>query len=109
MATSPFSYVWLLPLLERPRQDVEGDVQAALDSLPLKQPLEASHVSLREVIATAFGGSDYWARLAADWLESGFPLDAELVAQIDAGVNSEQWEQNTRHRLYRLARRSGRR
>ncbi len=109
MATSQFSYVWLLPLLERPRQDVEADVQSALNSLPLKQPLDPSHVSLRELIATAFSGSDYWARLAADWVESGFPLDAELVAQIDAGVSSKQWEQNTRHRLYRLARRSGRR
>ena len=109
MATSQFSYVWLLPLLERPRQDVEADVQAALDSLPLKQPLTASDVSLREVVATAVSGSDYWARLAVDWLESGFPLDAELVAQIDAGVSSKQWEQNTRHRLYRLARRFGRR
>jgi hypothetical protein len=63
---------------------------------------------LGEVIATAFSGSGYWARLAADWLESGFPLGAELVEQIDAGVGSKQWEQNTRHRLRRLARRSGR-
>jgi hypothetical protein len=38
MATSQFTYVWLLPLLERPRQDVEGDMQAALDALPLKEP-----------------------------------------------------------------------
>ena len=109
MTTSRFSYVWLLPLLERPRQDVEADVQSALNSLPLKETLDASQVSLREVIATAIGGSDYWARLAADWIESGFPLDAELVAQIDAGVSSKQWEQNTRHRLYRLARQFGRR
>ena len=109
MGTSQFNYVWLLPLLERSRQDVEADVQAALNLLQLKQPLKASDVSLREVIATALSGSDYWARLATQWLESDFPLDAELVVQIDAGVSSKQWEQNTRHSLYRLARRFGRR
>jgi hypothetical protein len=108
MGATRFNYVWLTPLLERPRHDVEADVQAALDSLALKEPVDASQVSLREVIAAALAGSDYWARLAADWLESGFPLDAALVQQIDAAVSSKQWEQHTRHRLYRLARRIGR-
>lgn len=107
MTPTDFSYVWLLPLLERPRHAVEADLQAALDSLPLKQRIHSVDVSLRGLIAAALDGSDYWARLAADWLDAGFPLDAALVAQVNAGIAAKRWEQHTRHRLYRLARRSG--
>jgi hypothetical protein len=105
MATTRFSYVWLLPLLERPRHGVEADLQAALHALAFEQRVDASEVSLREVISTALNGSDYWARRAADWLEDGFPLDAALVEQIDSTVKSNRWEQSTLHRLWRLARR----
>lgn len=100
-----FNYVWLLPLLERSRQDIEADIQAALVSLPAEPLRDASDISLREVMAAALSGSDYWAGLAANWFEEGFPLDAALVEQIDSGVRSKQWKQSTSHRLYRLARR----
>jgi hypothetical protein len=66
-------------LLERSTHDVEADVQTPIDSLPLKEPVNTSDVSMREVIAAALAGSDYWARLAANWLESGFRVESRAI------------------------------
>jgi hypothetical protein len=46
--------------------------------------------------------SDYWATLAVDWLEKGFPIDEKIVEAINLMTKSKWASQKTRHRAFRL-------
>ena len=47
--------------------------------------------------------TEHWAGLAVAWVEQGAPLDAELVAALDA-VASKPFSQGIRHSAFALAR-----
>jgi hypothetical protein len=92
----------LLPLLERPyavrraelrlgAQRVGQDVDALVDSLPLRALLETALLV----------GSDYWASLALDWLESAddLRLPREALGQFLA---ERRRAQKLRHRAKSL-------
>lgn len=59
---------------------------------------------LRDIALAALrSGSDYWAGLAVNWLESGLPFDAVLRDSADSLPVT--MSQSTRHRAFRVARR----
>ncbi|KTC35125.1 hypothetical protein AO265_34345 [Pseudomonas sp. ABAC61] len=103
--TRAFSYVWLLPLLERPCATVMANLAEAVAELGIEAPLP-DPLSLREVLLSALcSGSPYWPQCASRWLEQGFPLDPELCQTLLEQVRAKAFEQSTGHRLGALARR----
>lgn len=103
--TREFSYVWLLPLLERPWARVMADLPGAVAELKIDAPLPEP-LSLRELLLTALGsGSPYWPRCAAQWLEQGFPLDHGLCTRLLELVHGKAFEQSVGQRLGSLAKR----
>ncbi|NBF10812.1 hypothetical protein [Pseudomonas sp. Fl4BN1] len=103
--TQPFSYVWLLPLLERPHESVTADLDNAIAALNIAPPLPEP-IALREVLLTALGSdSEYWSRCAARWLEQGFPLDADLCESVLLYASRKMFSQPIRHTLVRLVKR----
>lgn len=105
--TQPFSYVWLLPLLEQPYQAVVSSQERYLAGLvnrieaPVPEP-----IALRELLLTALeSDSAYWAQCATRWLEDGFPLDPALRDTLLRLASQKKLAQSVRHRLVILARR----
>ncbi|KAB8189510.1 hypothetical protein FH608_038570 [Nonomuraea phyllanthi] len=91
-----FSRLWLLPLLERPREEVE---RRAREALGPGDP-DLAEV-LQVVIQCALAGpSEYWISLALPWIiadEVG--LFAELLREIAVGRSRVQATQHTAKRL----------
>ncbi|MFK8399676.1 hypothetical protein M2D07_014310 [Pseudomonas sp. BGr12] len=97
-----FSYVWLLPLLEKPFEAAAIDLPEAARSLQEKHTLPAK-VELQRLVLTALTShSDYWRGLALQWLESGFPFDSELKELLALCAENKALPQSHRHRARRL-------
>jgi len=103
--TLSFSYVWLLPLLEKPYESVKLDLSAALSALEIKRSLPAE-ISLREVLVTALeSDSQYWSQLAIKWLDEGFPVDHNLSELLLQCSSRKTLSQSVRHKAFAFARR----
>jgi len=103
-----FSYVWLLPLLEKPFEVAERDLPDAASTLRKKYTLPAE-IALQPLVVTALTShSEYWAGLALRWLEDGFPLDLELTQLLAHCAENRILPQSHRHRARKLAYLAGR-
>src|SRR5450830_153879 len=103
--TLRFSYVWLLPLLEKPYQSVKLDLSAALSALEIKRPLPVE-ISLHELLVTALeSDSEYWPQLAIKWLDEGFPVDHNLSELLLQCSSRKTLSQSIRHAAFGFARR----
>ncbi|MGN2409359.1 hypothetical protein ACTACD_26745 [Pseudomonas syringae] len=97
-----FSYVWLLPLLEKPFETAALDLPDAVGALSEKYTLPAG-IALQPLVMTALTShSEYWSWLALKWLEDGFPLDVELTAVLARCTEDKTLSQSRRHRARRL-------
>ncbi|WP_339505094.1 hypothetical protein [Pseudomonas sp. RL_105y_Pfl2_101] len=97
-----FSYVWLLPLLEKPVETAALDLPDAIRALREKYTLPAD-IALQPLVVTALRShSEYWSGLALKWLEDGFPLDVELTALLAHCTEDKTLSQSRRHRVRRL-------
>ena len=98
-----FSYVCLLPLLEKPFETAALDLPDAVRTLSKKYRL-TTEVTLQPLVVTALAShSEYWAGLALQWLEDGFPLDLELTVLLAHCSENQTLSQAHRHRARRLA------
>ncbi|WP_246226477.1 hypothetical protein [Pseudomonas atagonensis] len=103
--TLRFSYVWLLPLLEKPYDAVKLDLPAAIAALKIKSALPVD-ISLRQLLVTALeSDSEYWSGLAIKWLDDGFPIDHNLSALLLQCASRKVLSQSARHKAFSLARR----
>ncbi|WP_226501845.1 hypothetical protein [Pseudomonas sp. MWU16-30322] len=101
--SNEFSYVWLLPLLEKPFEAAAIDLPDSVKILQKKHTLPAQ-ISLQQLVLTALAShSEYWAGLALQWLEDGFPLDFELTEMLAFCAENKALPQSHRHRARRLA------
>ncbi|NWD45373.1 hypothetical protein [Pseudomonas yamanorum] len=97
-----FSYVWLLPLLEKPLETAALDFPDAVRALGEKHTLPAD-IALQPLVITALTSHpEYWPGLALKWLEDGFPMDVELTAVLAHCVEDKTLSQSDRHRARRL-------
>ncbi|TLP60053.1 MULTISPECIES: hypothetical protein [Pseudomonas] len=98
-----FTYVWLLPLLEKPLEEAAQQLPHAVKALSEKCTLPAN-IALQPLVVTALTShSDYWAGLALKWLEDGFPMDPELITLLTHGAEDRTLSQSRRHRARKLA------
>lgn len=98
-----FSYVWLLPLLEKPLKTATLELPDAIKALNEKYSLPAD-IALQPLVITALSShSEYWSGLALKWLEEGFPIDVELTALLAQCATDKSLSQSRRHRARRLA------
>ncbi|TWC06432.1 MULTISPECIES: hypothetical protein [unclassified Pseudomonas] len=98
-----FSYVWLLPLLEKPFEVAALDLPDAVKTLGIKYTLP-TEIALQPLVVTALAShSKYWAGLALRWLEEGFPLDLELSQLLAHCAENRALPQSHRHRACKLA------
>ncbi|TVT85882.1 hypothetical protein [Pseudomonas sp. H3(2019)] len=97
-----FSYVWLLPLLEKPFETAALDLPDAVRALSKKYTLPADIVLQPLVITALTSHSEYWSGLALKWLEDGFPIDVELTALLAHCAEDKMLSQSRRHRARRL-------
>jgi len=88
--------LWLLPLLERPPDEVAPAIAAA--DAGAEAGTELVPALLRYALASA---SRRWPALALGWLEAGYPV-AELVDALGELKDSPQQTQPIRHRALRL-------
>ena len=49
--------------------------------------------------------SDYWAKLAVDWLEQGIPVGEKIVEPLKLMIDSKWASQKTRQSAFRLVKR----
>ncbi|MFK3602424.1 MAG: hypothetical protein WBM22_26025 [Pseudomonas fluorescens] len=97
-----FSYVWLLPLLEKPFETAALDLHDAVRALSKKYMLPAD-IALQPLVITALmSHSEYWSGLALKWLEDGFPIDIPLNALLAHCAEDKTLSQSRRHRARRL-------
>ncbi|MGY3295631.1 hypothetical protein ACVWY1_000049 [Pseudomonas sp. TE6288] len=97
-----FTYVWLLPLLEKPLEQAAQQLPRALKALGEKYILPAD-ITLHPLVVTALmSHSDYWAGLALKWLEDGFPMDPELTTLLTHSAEDRTLSQSRRHKARRL-------
>ncbi|MER6951395.1 hypothetical protein ABT294_46010 [Nonomuraea sp. NPDC000554] len=100
---TPFakSRLWLLPLLERPRDEVERQARQALgpDDPDIAEALQA-------VIQRGIAGpSEYWVSRALAWMIADeVELFAELLKEIAVG---RRWSQAVQHTAKRLLKQNG--
>lgn len=105
MMSNEFSYVWLFPLLEKPFEAAAIELPDAVRILQKKYTLPAE-ISLQPLVLTALvSHSEYWAGLALQWLEDGFPLDFELTETLAFCAENKAIPQSLRHKARRLAHR----
>ena len=97
-----FSYVWLLPLLEKPFETAALDLPDAVRALSKKYTLPAD-IALQPLVITALTShSEYWSGLALKWLEDGFPVDIALTELLAHCAEDKTLSQSRRHRARRL-------
>jgi hypothetical protein len=88
--------LWLLPLLQKPQDVVIEAISGA----------DADDKLLPAVLGYALGcWSDYWAGLALEWLEAGYP-STELRDALQALKNATRQPQPVRHRALGLWRKA---
>ena len=91
----------LLPLLEHSHSGAESELRAFLPQLQPPIQYSASEILRRLVLFALQPASEYWATLAAGWLDDGFPCDAAICSSAVALPTSIS--QHTRHRAFRAA------
>lgn len=97
-----FTYVWLLPLLEKPEREAAQELTRSVKILGEKYTLP-SNIALQPLVVTALTShSDYWSGLALTWLEDGFPLDPELTTLLAHSAENRTLSQSRRHRARKL-------
>ncbi len=98
-----FTYVWLLPLLEKPLEEGAQELPGAIKALGERCTLPAD-IALQPLVVTALTShSDYWSGLALKWLEDGFPMDPELTTLLVQSTEDRTLSQSQRHRARKLA------
>lgn len=98
-----FTYVWLLPLLEKPLGQGTQELPRAIKALGEKCILPGD-IALQPLVVTALTShSDYWSGLALKWLEDGFPMDPELKTLLIQSSEDRTLSQSRRHRARKLA------
>ncbi len=98
-----FTYVWLLPLLEKPLGEGAQELPRAIKALGEKCILPGD-IALQPLVVTALTShSDYWSGLALKWLEDGFPMDPELTTLLIQSSEDRTLSQSRRHRARKLA------
>lgn len=103
--TLSFSYVWLLPLLEKPYEAVKLDLPVAVSALEIKGSLPAE-ISLHQLLVTALeSDSEYWSRLAIKWLDEGFPVNHDLSELLLQCSSRKTLSQSIRHKAFSFTRR----
>lgn len=96
------SYVWLLPLLEKPFETAALDLPDAASALSKKYTLPAD-IALHPLVITALTShSEYWSGLALKWLEDGFPVDIALTELLAHCAEDKTRSQSCRHRARRI-------
>jgi hypothetical protein len=94
----------LLPLLERPYQEVAEDAANAIASLDIPGVLPDT-TCLRDVVITALeSGMDYWASLAIAWLDADYPVDEATAGTLNSVASAKWASQRTRQAALRIAR-----
>lgn len=84
--------VALLPLLERRYTDL------------LMKKLESQCIDSSTLVQFAVAEeSDYWRGLALEWLDDGFPVDAELALCLETLGQSKTGTQQHRHKAFTFA------
>jgi hypothetical protein len=79
----------LLVNLESPYKDFDGSEEIA-----------------REVVLAALRWpTEYWARLAIEWLAQGAPIDTKVVEALDEVAQHVGFSQSVRHKAFATARR----
>ncbi|WP_416362956.1 hypothetical protein [Pseudomonas sp. NFX183] len=97
-----FSYVWLLPLLEKPFEMAVLDLPDAVSVLSKKYTLPTD-IALQPLVITALTShSEYWSGLALKWLEDGFPVDIAMTALLAHCAEDKTLSQSHRQRARRL-------
>lgn len=97
-----FSYVWLLPLLEKPFETAALDLPDAASALSKKYTIPAD-IALQPLVITALTShSEYWSGLAFKWLEDGFPVDIALTELLTHCAEDKTLSQSCRHRARRI-------
>ncbi|WPN25366.1 hypothetical protein [Pseudomonas marginalis] len=96
------SYVWLLPLLEKPFETAALDLPDTASALSKKYTLPAD-IALQPLVITALTShSEYWSGLALKWLEDGFPVDIALTELLAHCAEDKTRSQSCRHRARRI-------
>lgn len=91
------SHMVLLPILEYPYPAVLEELQ---------EEGAISGELLAEVVYYSLDfPSRHWALLAANWVESGFPLSQEICDKMLAVSGNKAESQKLRHKCFALARR----
>lgn len=97
-----FSYVCVLPLLEKPFEIAALDLPNIASTLGKRYTLPAD-LALQPLVITALAShSEYWSDLALKWLEDGFPIDVTLATLLAHCTEDKTMSQSRRHRARRL-------
>ncbi len=98
-------YVALLPLLRLPYREVLSELPKALSDFGVSRE-EADLVSLSALVVFALrSSSEFWARLAIEWLSLGFPITPQIREAGDEMIEAKRGTQRMRHDLFRILRR----
>jgi len=99
-----FSYVWLLPLLEKSYGTVKQNLSVAVSTLGIKSSIP-EEISLSQLLVTALeSDSEYWSQLAIKWLDDGFPVDQKLSELLLQCSSQKVLSQSFRRKAFRIAR-----
>jgi hypothetical protein len=96
---SPF--MGLLPWLEKPLGEVKSVMRNGLEAVGLPISLTETFPYEGIVQMALFFQSDYWVRLALDWLTQ-IPLTEEIVTLLTEVQNTKRVSQHDRQRANRL-------
>jgi hypothetical protein len=56
------------------------------------------------ILAGLRAPSDYWVRLAVDWLEQGAPVNIEICKELERVASTHHLDQGLRHKAFAMAR-----
>jgi hypothetical protein len=94
--------VGILPLLEMPFGALEHKARHSAIRLGIPPQRLLRTLPLATIIRAALAtGSDYWVRLAVEWLEDS-DIASQLQDAIGSAASEVRLEQSLRHRLRRL-------
>ena len=103
-AVDPAAPIGLLPLLERSRGEVFGEVERCERELGLPVAALTSRVPLDQIPRIALATNmDYWARRALDWMDGG-TLTADDEEVLLAAEHAAGASQSVRQHASRLRR-----
>lgn len=98
------NFMPLLPLLESEVNLAKELVVNGVRRAELPSTV-ADNFPFEDLIIYALGWeTEYWPKDAIEWLESGYPLNSEIVKWLRTVSEKRHYHQRTRHRAIALAR-----